>query len=29
MQQLYLKNRGQIFREQCEKIGQVVTSNVD
>ena len=29
MQQLHWKNREQFFREQCEKISQIVNSNVD
>ena len=29
MQQLLWKNGEQIFREQCEKISQIVNSNVD
>ena len=29
MQQLHWKNQEQLFREQCEKISQVVNSNFD
>ena len=29
MQQVLWKNREQFFREKCEKISQIVNSNVD
>ena len=29
MQQVLWKNREQFFREQCDKISQIVNSNVD